>query len=115
MFAAILTDMLQIQDVVVGEGDETVAGKVVTVHYTGKLEDGQEFDTSRQPSRGPFRFPLGGGRVIKGWDLGVNGMKVGGQRILTIPGELAYGERGVPGVIPPNATLIFDVELLEVE
>lgn len=103
---------LVIEDLVVGEGEEAVTGKSVTVHYTGTFEDGSEFDSSR--GRGPFTFPLGAGRVIKGWDLGVAGMRVGGQRKLVIPGELGYGERGAGNVIPPNATLVFEVELLEV-
>lgn len=104
---------LIVEDVVVGTGEEAVAGNKVTVHYTGTFEDGTQFDSS--VGRGPFSFPLGAGRVIKGWDLGVAGMKVGGKRKLTIPGHLAYGERGAGGVIPPNATLLFDVELLSVE
>ena len=105
----------------VGTGPEAVPGKTVVVHYTGWLFDpsaadnkGRKFDSSRD--RGdPFRFPLGGGRVIAGWDQGVAGMKVGGQRTLVIPPELGYGARGAGGVIPPNATLVFDVELLGVE
>jgi FKBP-type peptidyl-prolyl cis-trans isomerase len=104
---------LQIEDLAVGEGDEAVAGKNVTVHYTGTFEDGRQFDSS--VGRGPFSFPLGAGRVIKGWDQGVAGMRVGGKRKLTIPGHLAYGERGAGNVIPPNATLLFDVELLSVD
>lgn len=107
-------------DVVVGEGAEAAAGMNVSVHYTGWLYDeaapdhkGEKFDSSRDRGT-PFEFPLGGGRVIKGWDQGVAGMKVGGQRILTIPPEMGYGARGAGGVIPPNATLIFDVELLGV-
>ena len=103
---------LVILDLVVGEGEEAIPGKTVTVNYTGKLENGEQFDTSI--GRAPFSFPLGAGRVIKGWDEGVAGMKVGGQRKLTIPPELAYGTRGAGNVIPPNATLIFDVELLKV-
>ena len=103
---------LVILDLVVGEGEEAIPGKTVTVNYTGKLENGEQFDTSI--GRAPFSFPLGAGRVIKGWDEGVAGMRVGGQRKLTIPPELAYGTRGAGNVIPPNATLIFDVELLKV-
>lgn len=104
---------LVIEDLVVGQGDEATAGKNVTVHYTGTLTDGKVFDSSRQ--RSPFSFPLGAGRVIKGWDQGVAGMKVGGTRKLTIPSHLGYGERGAGGVIPPNATLVFEVELLDVK
>ena len=103
---------LVILDLVLGEGEEAIPGKTVTVNYTGKLENGEQFDTSI--GRAPFSFPLGAGRVIKGWDEGVAGMRVGGQRKLTIPPELAYGTRGAGNVIPPNATLIFDVELLKV-
>ena len=96
------------------EGDGTIAapGQVVVVNYRGTLENGKEFDSSY--GRGPFSFPLGAGRVIKGWEEGVSGMKVGGKRKLVIPPDLAYGTRGAGGVIPPNATLIFEVELLDV-
>ncbi len=104
---------LIIEDITVGDGAEAVAGKNISVHYTGYFEDGNVFDSSK--SRGPFTFKLGAGRVIKGWDMGFDGMKVGGSRKLTIPGHLGYGERGAGGVIPPNATLVFDVELLAVE
>ena len=97
----------------VGTGDEAVAGKQVTVHYTGWLETGEKFDSSRDRMQ-PFGFLLGDGQVIKGWDEGVVGMKVGGVRRLTIPAEMGYGARGAGGVIPPNATLVFEVELLRV-
>ena len=109
---------LIINDVVVGSGETAAAGQQVSVHYTGWLlfggEKGKKFDSSKD--RGdPFSFGLGGGQVIKGWDEGVQGMKVGGTRTLTIPPELGYGARGAGGVIPPNATLIFEVELLDVK
>ena len=105
---------LQINDTNVGTGVEAVSGKRVVVHYTGKLEDGNKFDSSLDRDA-PFEFVLGAGMVIKGWDQGVAGMKVGGKRTLTIPSDLAYGDRGIPGAIPPKATLVFDVELLEVK
>ena len=112
---------LQKIDVKQGTGAEAVTGHNVVVHYTGWLYDaskpdshGAKFDSSRDRNA-PFSFPLGAGRVIKGWDQGVAGMKVGGQRTLVIPSQLGYGARGAGGVIPPNATLIFDVELLDVQ
>lgn len=104
---------LIIEDLEVGSGDEAVAGKKVTVHYTGWLTDGKKFDSSKDRSD-PFSFPLGARHVIAGWDEGVQGMKIGGRRKLTIPPQLGYGARGAGGVIPPNATLVFEVELLGV-
>ena len=103
---------LKYEDIKVGTGDTAEAGKAVTVHYTGWLTNGTKFDSSKDRGQ-PFDFPLGGGRVIRGWDEGVQGMKVGGVRKLTIPPELGYGARGAGGVIPPNATLLFEVELLD--
>jgi len=117
--AAFAADLVK-TDTVVGKGKEAVAGATVVVNYTGWLHDakaaqqrGQQFDSS--VGRGPFSFPLGAGRVIPGWDQGVAGMKVGGKRTLVIPPELGYGNRGAGNVIPPNATLVFDVELLDVK
>jgi len=112
---------LQKEDVKVGQGEEARAGRVVRVHYTGWLYDasqankrGQKFDSSKDSGQ-PFDFTLGARDVIPGWDEGVAGMKVGGTRILTIPPDMGYGARGAGGVIPPNATLVFEVELLEVK
>ncbi len=102
------------EDTVVGEGAEAVAGSYVSVHYTGWLTNGNKFDSSKDRDE-PFEFPLARGHVIKGWDEGVQGMKVGGTRRLTIPAELGYGARGAGGVIPPNATLVFEVELLDIQ
>lgn len=104
---------LQYWDIVVGTGATAVPGSTVKVHYTGWLTTGEKFDSSRDRGE-PFSFPLGARQVIKGWDEGVAGMKVGGKRQLRIPPELGYGDSGAGGVIPPNATLIFDVELLDV-
>lgn len=103
---------LKYVDLVQGTGATPQRNQTVTVHYTGTLEDGTQFDSSR--GRGPFSFKLGVGQVIKGWDEGLSTMRVGGQRKLVIPPELGYGSRGAGGVIPPNATLIFDVELLRI-
>ena len=119
--AQVLDKGLKMVDHKIGTGAEAVSGKGVTVHYTGWLFDaaapdtkGKKFDSSRD--RGdPFKFRLGGGQVIAGWDQGVAGMKIGGQRTLVIPPELGYGARGAGGVIPPNATLVFDVELLAID
>ena len=104
---------LIVEEVVVGDGALAASGQSVTVHYTGWLTDGTKFDSSKDRDD-PFVFPLGAGHVIKGWDEGVQGMKVGGTRKLTIPPALGYGARGAGGVIPPNATLVFEVELLGV-
>src|SRR6185437_3134952 len=109
-----MSDQLVIEDIRVGTGAEAKAGQAVSVHYVGTLTDGKKFDSSRDRGK-PFDFPLGGGRVIKGWDQGVAGMKVGGLRKLTIPPSLGYGAAGFPGAIPPNATLIFEVELVGVK
>ena len=109
---------MQSEDTIPGTGDEAKAGNRVQVHYTGWLYDptapksrGKKFDSSKDRGQ-PFSFGLGGGEVIRGWDEGVQGMKVGGTRVLTIPPEMGYGARGAAGVIPPNATLVFEVELL---
>ena len=104
---------LIIEDLGVGSGDEAVLGRHVRVHYTGWLVNGSKFDSSKERND-PFDFRLGAGQVILGWDQGVAGMKVGGRRKLTIPPEMGYGSRGAGGVIPPNATLVFEVELLAV-
>ena len=106
---------LIVEELIVGDGDEAQDYNKVVVNYTGTLEDGSIFDSSLKPGREPFTFTLGAGSVIKGWDLGVKGMKVGGKRKLTIPADLGYGDKGAGDVIPPGATLIFEVELLEVE
>ncbi|MHB1429499.1 MAG: FKBP-type peptidyl-prolyl cis-trans isomerase [Rhodocyclaceae bacterium] len=108
-----MSSELIIEDIIVGTGTEAVAGQHVSVHYTGWLTDGRKFDSSKDRND-PFDFPLGAGHVIRGWDEGVQGMKVGGTRKLTIPPALGYGARGAGGVIPPNATLVFEVELLGV-
>ncbi len=105
---------LEIEDASIGEGPEVEGGDVVEVHYTGRLENGEVFDSSL--ARGePFSFEVGAGQVIEGWEQGLVGMQVGGERELTIPPELGYGEQGSPPNIPPNSTLIFDIELLAIE
>jgi FKBP-type peptidyl-prolyl cis-trans isomerase FkpA len=104
---------LVIEEIVEGTGATATAGQTVSVHYTGWLTNGSKFDSSKDRDD-PFDFPLGGRQVIAGWDEGVQGMKVGGTRKLTIPPDLGYGARGAGGVIPPNATLVFEVELLEI-
>ena len=114
MSEAITTESgLVIEEVELGTGDTAEAGRPVSVHYTGWLTDGNKFDSSLDRND-PFTFVLGGRQVIAGWDEGVQGMKVGGTRKLTIPPQLGYGARGAGGVIPPNATLVFEVQLLEV-
>jgi FKBP-type peptidyl-prolyl cis-trans isomerase FkpA len=121
VMTTITTDSgLQYEDTTPGTGDEATAGQRVKVHYTGWLHEptadqsrGKKFDSSKDRGQ-PFAFGLGQGQVIRGWDEGVQGMKVGGTRVLTIPAELGYGARGAGGVIPPNATLVFEVELLGV-
>ena len=104
---------LKYEDLVEGDGDVAEAGQTVSVHYTGWLTDGSKFDSSKDRNM-PFEFPLGAGHVIRGWDEGVQGMKIGGTRKLTIPPQLGYGAAGAGGVIPPNATLVFEVELLAI-
>ncbi|MFM8559648.1 MAG: FKBP-type peptidyl-prolyl cis-trans isomerase, partial [bacterium] len=105
---------LQYEDLVVGNGTMAEPGMNVSVHYTGWLTDGTKFDSSVDRGQ-PFQFQLGAGQVIRGWDEGVKGMRIGGKRKLTIPSDMGYGARGAGGVIPPNATLVFDVELLGVK
>lgn len=109
-----MSNELIIEDLLVGDGAEAAPGRRVTVHYTGWLTNGTKFDSSLDRND-PFDFPLGRGHVIKGWDVGVAGMKIGGKRKLTIPPEMGYGAYGAGGVIPPNATLVFEVELLRVD
>ncbi|EKD91039.1 MAG: hypothetical protein ACD_30C00049G0007 [uncultured bacterium] len=107
-------DKFLIEDIKKGNGDEVQSGDYVIIHYSGTLKDGTKFDSSYERGS-PFKTRIGVGAVIDGWDMGVLGMKVGGKRKLIIPGKLAYGDSGIPDVIPPNATLIFEVELLGIE
>ena len=107
-------EKLKIEDITIGTGSEVKTGDTVVMHYSGTLKDGTKFDSSYDRGE-PFETQIGVGQVIKGWDEGVPGMKVGGKRKLTIPSELAYGERGAGNVIPPFATLIFEVELLQIK
>ena len=109
-----MSNGLQIEDIKIGEGSEVKKFDIVTVNYTGTLEDGTKFDSSLNPGRTPFRFTVGAGQVIKGWDEGLMGMKAGGKLKLTIPPELGYGSRD-NGPIPANSTLIFDIDLLGIE
>ena len=104
---------LQYADTVIGKGPTPNEGQIVVVHFIGWLDDGTKFDSTRERGK-PFGFPLGSGQVIKGWDEGVRGMHVGGKRRLKVPPALGYGERGVPPIVPPNAALIFDIELVRV-
>jgi len=106
-------DQLIIEDILIGTGAEVKSGDTVFMHYRGTLTDGTKFDSSYDRDQ-PFETQIGVGTVIRGWDEGVPGMKVGGKRKLTIPFDMAYGERGVPGVIPPKSTLIFEVELIDI-
>lgn len=112
--ATVTSSGLTYQDSVVGTGAEAVAGKIVSVHYTGTLTDGKVFDSSRVRNQ-PFEFVLGASQVIPGWEEGIRGMREGGTRVLIIPAALAYGESGVGDVIPPNATLVFEVQLIDVK
>ena len=109
-----MTTELKMEDLVEGEGEASKKGDTLVVHYTGTLEDGTKFDSSKDRGE-PFEFVIGQGYVIQGWDIGMLGMKVGGTRKLTIPSDMAYGDYGVPGAIPGGATLIFEVELLEIK
>ncbi|MDP2641113.1 MAG: FKBP-type peptidyl-prolyl cis-trans isomerase [Candidatus Yanofskybacteria bacterium] len=108
-----MAEQLVIEDLTEGEGEAAKNGDEVSVHYTGTLLDGTKFDSSLDRGT-PLEFTLGAGQVIQGWEQGVQGMKIGGKRLLTIPPHLAYGAQGIPGVIPQDATLIFEVELLEI-
>ena len=110
-----MENKLKIEEELLGKGEEAREYNKVTVHYTGYLENGKVFDSSLNNGRAPFSFTLGTGSVIKGWDEGLKGMKVGGKRKLVIPPNMGYGEQGAGNVIPPNATLIFDVELVDIK